>query len=44
MSAGISLVSVLWKSCYFRPFGLLRNDFGECAVEELLGASQGSLW
>ena len=32
--------SVLWKSY----FGLLRDHFGQCAVEELLWATQGSLW
>ena len=34
------LASVLWKSY----FGLLRDHFGQCAVEELLWATQGSLW
>ena len=29
--SGITLASVLWKSYYF---GLLRDHFGECAVEE----------
>ena len=43
--SGISLASVLWKSY----FGLLRDHFGQCAVEELLWealswATQGSLW
>ena len=38
--SGITLVSALWKSY----FGLVRDHFGECAVEELLWASQGSLW
>ena len=32
--------SVLWKSY----FGLVRDHFGQCAVEELLWATQGSLW
>ena len=35
----ITLVNVLWKS----KFGLLWDHFGECAVEELLWATQGSL-
>ena len=39
-SAGTTLASVLWKSY----FGLLRDHFGECAVEELLCATQGPLW
>ena len=38
--SGITLVSVLCKSY----FGLLRDHSGECAVEELLWATQGSLW
>ena len=33
-------MSALWKSY----FGLVRDHFGESAVEELLWASQGSLW
>ena len=33
-------MSALWKSY----FGLVRDHFGECAVEELLWATQGSLW
>ena len=37
---GTSLASVLWKSY----FGLLRDHFGECGVEELLLATQGPLW
>ena len=31
---------MLWKS----NFALLRDHFGQCAVEELLWATQGSLW
>ena len=31
---------MLWKSY----FGLLRDHFGECGVEELLLATQGPLW
>ena len=38
--SGITLGSVLWKGY----FGLLRDHFGQCAVEELLWATQGSLW
>ena len=38
--SGITLASVLWKNY----FGLVRDHFGECTVEELLLASQGSLW
>ena len=38
--SGIILASVLWK----RYFELRRDHSGECAVEELLWASQGSLW
>ena len=34
--SGITLGSVLWKGY----FGLLRDHFGQCAVE----ATQGSLW
>ena len=34
--SGITLASVLWKSY----FGLSRDHFGQCAVEELLWASQ----
>ena len=37
---GTTLASVLWKSY----FGLLRDHFGECGVEELLLATQGPLW
>ena len=33
-------MSVLWKSY----FGLLRDHFGQCAVEELSCATQGPLW
>ena len=36
----ITLASVLWKS-YFE---LLRDHSGECAVEDLSRATQGSLW
>ena len=39
-NSGITLASALWKS-YFE---LLRNQFGACAAEELLSATQGSLW
>ena len=38
--SGITLASVLWKGY----FGLLRDHFGQCAVEGLLWATQGSLW
>ena len=38
--SGITLASVLWK----RYFGLLRDRFGQRAVEELSWATQGSLW
>ena len=38
--SGITLASVLWKS-YFE---LLRDHSGQCAVEGLLWATQGSLW
>ena len=31
---------MLWK----RYFGLLRDHFGHCAMEELGWATQGSLW
>ena len=33
-------MSALWKS----HFGLVRDHFGECAVEELFWTTQGSLW
>ena len=36
----VILVNVLWK-CYVE---LLRDHFGQCAVEELSCATQGSLW
>ena len=38
--SGITLASVLWK----RYLGLLRDHFGQCAVKELVRATQGSLW
>ena len=38
--SGITLGSVLWKSY----FGLVRDHFGQCAVEELLWATKGPLW
>ena len=38
--SGITLASVLWKSYV----ALLRDHFGQCAVEELSCATQGSLW
>ena len=38
--SGITLGSVLWK----RYFELIRVHFGQCAVEEVLWATQGSLW
>ena len=38
--SGISLVNMLWKCCV----ELLRDHFGECAMEELLWATQGLLW
>ena len=37
---GITSVNVLWKSYV----ALLRDHFGQCAVEELSCATQGSLW
>ena len=37
---GITSINVLWKSYV----ALLRDHFGQCAVEELSCATQGSLW
>ena len=38
--SGITLGSVLWKGY----FGLLKDHFGQCALEGLLWTTQGSLW
>ena len=38
--SGTTLVNVLWTSY----FGLLKDHFGECAVEELLWPTQGPFW
>ena len=36
----MTLVGALWKSY----FGLVRDHFGQCAMEALLWATQGSVW